>query len=120
MFCSKCKISFYFFELISAYMTDWTLCWCSISFINISTYCTYKFFHSVVLLFLFLLYIKSVPYGYIGGIMRPVVSGRPMMRFMFWMAWPAAPLPMLSITEETIRRWVRASKVGVISQKFVP
>ena len=40
-------------------------------------------FHSVVLLFLFLLYIKSVPYGYIGGIMRPVVSGRPMIRFMF-------------------------------------
>ena len=77
-------------------------------------------FHSVVLLFLFLLYIKSVPYGYIGGIMRPVVSGRPMIRFMFWMAWPAAPLPMLSITEETIRRWVRLSKVGVISQKLVP
>ena len=40
-------------------------------------------FHSVVLLFLFLPYIKSVPYGYIGGIMRPVVSGIPMMRFMF-------------------------------------
>ena len=53
--------------------------------------------------------IRCFDQGYMAGYSRPVVSGIPMIRFMFWMAWPAAPLPMLSITLETIRRWVRAS-----------
>ena len=42
-----------FFELVSAYATYWTFLRCSFSFINISAYCTYKFFHSVVLLFFY-------------------------------------------------------------------
>src|SRR5208283_4338001 len=37
-------------------------------------------------------------YGRTGGARRPVVSGRPNIRFMFCTAWPAAPLTRLSST----------------------
>ena len=39
--------------------------------------------------------------GSTGGAARPVVSGKPNSRFMFWMAWPAAPLTRLSTTART-------------------
>ena len=42
------------------------------------------------------------------------------MMFMFWMAWPAAPLPMLSMTELITARLVRLSKVGVMQHRLVP
>ena len=44
MLCSQCHRSvFYFLELICASMADWALCRSCVTFINISTYCTYKF-----------------------------------------------------------------------------
>ena len=43
-------------------------------------------------------------YGSTGGAVRPVVSGRPNIRFMFWIAWPAAPLTRLSSTTRTSAR----------------
>ena len=36
-------------------------------------------------------------YGNIGTIFSPVFSGRPNIKFIFWIAWPAAPLTTLSI-----------------------
>ena len=45
-------VSFLLFELRSWCVTDWTFSRCSISFVNITTYCTYKFFHNDNLLFL--------------------------------------------------------------------
>src|SRR5690242_3345035 len=35
---------------------------------------------------------------------NPIVSGHPMTRFMFWMAWPEAPFTKLSSAEMTIAR----------------
>src|SRR6185503_7799174 len=45
------------------------------------------------------------------GSSRDIVSGRPNMRFMFWMAWPAPPLIRLSValTIASVRLPVAAS-----------
>ena len=43
---------------------------------------------------------------------RPSVSGRPAIRLRFWTAWPAAPLPMLSITPKQVTRPLRGSGTG--------
>src|SRR4029077_16788226 len=40
---------------------------------------------------------------------RPLVSGSPSIRFAFWMACPAAPLPRLSIAATTTARPALAS-----------
>jgi hypothetical protein len=40
--------------------------------------------------------------GHRGVLSKPVVSGRPHIRFAFWTAWPAAPLPRLSIAPRAI------------------
>src|SRR3970282_1771541 len=50
---------------------------------------------------------------------RPSSSAKPSIRFMFWMAWPAAPLPRLSRHETTTRRFPAASRAKPRSQKFV-
>src|SRR6202011_4097710 len=39
---------------------------------------------------------RSQGHGSIGTNSSPSCSGQPSMRFMFWTAWPAAPLPRLS------------------------
>src|ERR1017187_2364935 len=49
----------------------------------------------------------------------PSVSGQPSIRFMFWMAWPAAPLTRLSMALTTTARLVGASKATPIWQKLV-
>ena len=43
---------------------------------------------------------------------RPSVSGSPAIRLRFWTAWPAAPLPRLSITPNTVTRPPRGSTIG--------
>ena len=48
-------------------------------------------------------------YGNIGGIRSPSSSGKPMIRFMFWTACPAAPFTRLSIAPITTTRFVRGS-----------
>ena len=52
--------------------------------------------------------------------MRPVVSGRPMMRFMFWMACPAAPFTILSIAPIITMRLVLGSILKFTSAKLLP
>ncbi len=59
-------------------------------------------------------------YGYNGACIRPVVSGIFAHRLKFWIAWPAAPLPKLSITATTVNTWVSGLKHMPMSQKFVP
>jgi hypothetical protein len=51
-------------------------------------------------------------YGYTANPSRPIVSGKPSIRFMFWMACPAAPLTKLSRQLMTISLPVRWSIVG--------
>ncbi len=43
---------------------------------------------------------------------RPSVSGRPAIRLRFCTAWPAAPLPMLSMTPNAVTRPPRGSTTG--------
>ena len=43
---------------------------------------------------------------------RPSVSGRPAIRLRFCSAWPAAPLPRLSMTPKTVTRPPRGSTTG--------
>jgi len=43
-------------------------------------------------------------YGNIGCCNSPVVSSRPHIRFMFWMAWPLEPLTRLSMAAMTMAR----------------
>src|SRR3970282_1529403 len=50
---------------------------------------------------------------------RRASSAKPSIRFMFWMAWPAAPLPRLSRHETPTRRFPAASRAKPRSQKFV-
>ena len=49
---------------------------------------------------------------------RPSVSGQPIARFRFWMAWPAAPFTRLSIAEKTTAR-PRAAAWTEMRQSFV-
>ena len=51
---------------------------------------------------------------------RPAVSGRPSMRLAFWMAWPAAPLPRLSMAATTVARPVRGSAAACRCTPFDP
>ena len=50
--------------------------------------------------------------------LEPVVSGRPNIRFMFWIAWPAAPLTRLSSTASTIARSVPAGRCTAMRRMF--
>src|ERR1039458_8733668 len=50
---------------------------------------------------------------------RPSVSASPSIRFIFWMAWPAAPFTRLSMALTTTARPVLGSTVAPMSQKFV-
>ena len=49
----------------------------------------------------------------------PAVSSRPKLRFMFWIAWPAAPLTMLSMAEMAMKVPVRLSTNRDTSQKLL-
>src|SRR5207248_4522518 len=52
--------------------------------------------------------------------LRPAVSGKPSIRLAFWTAWPAAPLPRLSIAAMAIARPVRGSARTATSAILVP
>ena len=58
------------------------------------------------------------PQGMVPLPWSPSCSGKPHMRFMFWIAWPLAPFTRLSIAEATTTR--SPSLSTAISQKFVP
>ena len=47
------NLSLYLLELICSCVTDRTLCWCLLSLIDITAYCTYKLCHNLILLFSF-------------------------------------------------------------------
>ena len=49
---------------------------------------------------------------------RPLFSGSPSIRFMFWIAAPEAPLPRLSIWM-TIRAWPSGFGITEMSQRLV-
>src|SRR5271165_5286367 len=49
----------------------------------------------------------------------PSLSACPSIRFIFWIAWPAAPFTRLSMALTTTARPVAASNFKPISQKFV-
>ncbi len=57
-------------------------------------------------------------HGDSGGIRSPRVSGSPSIRFMFWIACPAAPFTRLSIADTTTTR--SPPHTSPMSQKFEP
>src|SRR5262249_24435132 len=55
------------------------------------------------------LHYSAFPHGHNPPAVRPAVSSKPHIRFMFWIACPTIPLPRLSIAERTVTRFVRLS-----------
>src|SRR5258707_4387710 len=73
--------------------------------------------HRSCLCVLVSLWLIIFPQGFEPVSISPVVSSNPNIRFMFWTAWPAAPLTRLSMAVKTTSWRPRAAKP--MSQKFV-
>ena len=58
--------------------------------------------------------------GYRAGISRPMLSGKPSITFMFWMACPAAPFTRLSMALTTTSRPAASSRVGWTRHRLLP
>jgi hypothetical protein len=65
-------------------------------------------------------YALTLLYGNMGAPVSAVVSGKPSMMFMFWMAWPEAPLTRLSMAEMMMARPGTRSATTLMKQLLLP